>query len=337
VAVAGDDPFGDALDPTSGVGDLTGDFVEISTEVVGLPVDSAALTIARVGSMAVDELRAHIPKWLCEHVVEQRDVRAEVRARIDQVLEGITDDQLRDTLRAYRGAGQAVRFHPHDPASRLVGREFVDAVLPTSAAFGVDALERAVEQGPCLVVSNHLSYADGQFTDLILSAVEEEDVSDRLVFLSGPAAYDHPYRRLAALGINALPAVEVPPRSGSDKLSPDAIRRAHELMRGGYVVVLYPEFLRSRTGRLRSFVGEACRFADLEGLRIVPLALTGTEEAFPIHQHLLGPAPITLSVAEPVEVSRLGPEAAMAAAWHAIAEMLPDEYQPARGTSPLSS
>jgi len=335
--VPGDDPFDQAVDPTSGVGELTGDFVEVSTEVVGLSIDSAALTIARVGALNVEEFRKHIPDWLHEHVVDQQDVRTEVEQRITQVLAEFTDAQLGNTLRAYREAGRTVRFQPHDPAARVVGREFVDAVLPTSAAFGVDALERAVEQGPCLVVSNHLSYADGQFTDLILSAVEEEDVSDRLVFLSGPKAYDHPYRRLAVLGINALPAVEVSPQGATGKLSADAVVRAHELMRGGYVVVLYPELLRSRTGRLRSFAGETCSFADLAGLRLVPLALTGTEEAFPMHQHLLGPAPITLSVGEPIEVSPLGTEAAFEAAWRAIARMLPDGYQPAAGTSPVSS
>jgi 1-acyl-sn-glycerol-3-phosphate acyltransferase len=335
-----DEPFDRTLEPDSGVGELTGDHVEISSVLVRLTEETASMTVPRVVSLGPAGLREYAPGWLRQHVVDHEDLRDEVATRVAAALDELDDRQLSTILEAYATAGETVRFLPYVPAARHVSREFVRCVPTTTSTFGVDVLTEVVEQGPCLVVCNSLSYADSQFIDLLLSDVEDEDTTDRLVFLAGPRAYDHPYRRLAAVALNTVPVAPCPPRrfapaAEHSGIAGDAVELARQLLRGGYAVVLYPELLRSRSRSFGSFVEAACAFVPEQELRIVPMALTGSDEAFPVHQHQLGPAPITLSAGEPIDVAPLGARSALGAAWHQIAELLPPEYQPVHGTPPL--
>ena len=332
-----DDPFGEILEPSSGASDLTGEFVELSSEIADLPADAAALTVSQVLVMGVDGLREHVPGWLAQHVVDQQDLRAEVQTRIEAALLDMPQALLDRTLEALRGAGEEFRFYPHDPAARVLGREFIRSVLPHANAFGVDGLPRALDAGPTLVVCNQLSYADAQFTDLLLSDYEdsdEEELSYRLAFVVLSRAYDNPYRRMAAISLDTL--VFPAPDSALASAMANSLQQAHDLMARGRAVVLYAEGARSRSGRLGSFRRAASAFAATPNARIVPMAITGTDEAFPVHQHMLGPAAVTLSVGEAIEVEPLGPEAALGAAWREVADLLPDGYQPAAGTEPLT-
>jgi 1-acyl-sn-glycerol-3-phosphate acyltransferase len=331
-----DDPFGEILEPSSGASDLTGEFVELSSEITGLPADAAALTVKQVQAMGVDGLREHVPAWLAQHVVDQQDLRAEVQNRIEASLADMPQALLERTLEALHTAGDEFRFYPHDAAARLLGREFIRSVLPHANAFGVDALPRALDDGPTLVVCNQLSYADAQFTDLLLSDYEdsdEEELSCRLAFVVLPRAYDNPYRRMAAISLDTI-AFPSPDTALAASMA-GALQETHDRMARGHAVVLYAEGARSKSGRLGSFRRAASAFAATPGARIVPMAITGTDEAFPVHKHQLGPAAVTLSVGEAIEVEPLGPEEAMEAAWREVAELLPDGYQPAADTSPL--
>ncbi len=330
------DPFGEVLEPSSGASEFTGEFVELSSEVAGLPADAAALTVEQVLAMGVEGLRDHVPGWLAQHVVDQQDLREDVPHRIAAVLADMPVAVLERTLECLRDAGNEHTFYPHDLAARVIGREFVRSVLPHATAHGVDALPRALDAGPTLVVCNQLSYADAQFTDLLLSDYEdsdEEELAYRLAFVVLPKAYDNPYRRMAAISLDTLSFP--PPDSALASAMAGSLTQAHDLMKRGRAVVLYAEGARSKSARLGSFRRAASAFAALPGARIVPMAITGTDEAFPVHQHQLGPAAVTLSVGEAVEVEPLGPEAALEAAWHEVAELLPDGYQPAEGTEPL--
>ena len=331
-----DDPFGELLEPTSGASDLTGEFVELSSEIRDLPADASALTVQQVLAMGAEGLREHVPGWLAQHVVNQPDLRDEVPRRITSVLADMPVALLERTLDSLRQAGTETAFYPHDPAARLIGREFVRSVLPHATAHGVDALPRALDAGPTLVVCNQLSYADAQFTDLLLSDYEdsdEEELACRLAFVVLPRAYDNPYRRMAAISLDTLSFP--PPDSALASAMAGSLTQAHGLMNRGHAVVLYAEGARSKTGNLGSFRRAASAFAAIPGARIVPMAITGTDEAFPVHQHQLGPAAVTLSVGEAVEVEALGPEAALEAAWREVADLLPDGYQPLADTLPL--
>jgi len=331
-----DDPFGELLEPTSGASDLTGEFVELSAEIADLPADAAALTVQQVLVMGVDGLREHVPRWLAQHVVDQQDLRAEVQNRIEAALADMPQALLERTLEALHTVGDEFRFYPHDLAARVLGREFVRSVLPHANAFGVDALPRSLDAGPTLVVCNQLSYADAQFTDLLLSDYEdsdEEELSHRLAFVVLPRAYDNPYRRMAAITLDTI-AFPSPDEALASSMA-RALHESHDRMARGHAVVLYAEGVRSKTGRLGPFRRAASAFAATPGARIVPMAITGTDEAFPIHKHQLGPAAVTLSVGEAIEVEPLGPTGALEAAWREVAELLPDGYQPLEGVEAL--
>lgn len=317
----------------SGVCELSGDFVELSTDVVDLTREAATLTVEQVAAYTVDTLRERLPAWLAQHVHDSEDLRQDVQAGLRSAIAQCTEADLALTLANYRAVGQRVRFQPFDPAAQFMARAYLQEVPTQTVLFGADYLDDALEDGPCLLVCNSLSYSDAQHIDLLLFLYGHEDVADRLVYVVPPKIYDNPYRRMAALSFNTLPMSRV---GGPDTPTNPAelLLKASELMNNGFGVLLFAEGGRSRTGRLRSFLRLAT-LACQPGTSVIPMALTGTDVAFPMHEHQLIPAAVTMSVGDPLSVDELGPEGALTAAWRQVADLLPEEYQPDKDTPPL--
>ncbi len=326
----------------SGVGDLTGDHVELSAEVVDLTRSGAAMTVEQFARLSADELRALAPRWLSQHVVDEDDLRALVRRRVGDALEACSDESIEELLRRYPRAGREFRLYPFSTAARDVGREFLREVPPFTSLFGLEQLEEAMDRGPCLLVANHLSHGDSQFIDFVLAYYGADDLADRLVFAAGPQFYENPYRRMAAMTLNTLPIIESsrrgprrPTQREAARIVRGSLEQARVLMQSGFALVIYPEGTRSRSGRLGSFQEAAARYARVPGASIVPIAITGTDEAFPIHQHQLRPYAVTITAGEWIPVDTLGPVPALEAAWRALVAMVPEAYQPERGTPAL--
>ena len=72
-------------------------------------------------------------------------------------------------------------------------------------------------------------------------------------------------------------------------------------------VFLFPEGTRSEDGTLGSFREGAFRLAIEAGVDVVPLAISGTEQALPKHSLVFHPTRATLTVLPPVPTSGLAP------------------------------
>ncbi len=295
-----------------------------------------SLTVEELASTPLPVLREQIPRWLAYHAVDHEGLREATGRAVAEAIRRLDDADLARAITLYRELGTRWRFCPACEPARTIGHAYIRAMPRGPRVAGVDGLRAALEAGPTLVISNHLSYADSQFTDYLLATHGARDLADRLVFVAGPKVYESPLRRMAALTLNTLPTVQST-RLGRGGLSPrrvaeialGTVRQAGELMTAGRAVVLYAEGTRSRDRRLGPFIKAVGRYASVPGTRVVPLALTGTDVAFPVHHHELGPARVTITVGDPIAVGADGPAAALQTAWHALAALLPDDYRPA--------
>ena len=306
-------------------------------------MDIQSLTIENIAHTSVAGLREQTHRWLREFIIDHEvALRDEVEGLVARAMTECTDEGLATTLAGYRTMGEEFRLLPSDPVARHVGRAYLRAVPISRELHGAHRLRTALESGPCLLVSNHMSYADSQFVDLVLYLEDAADLADRVVSVAGPKVYQDPFRRMAAMSLNTLPTVQST-SLGRGVLSPrevarialGTVRQAGELMNVGYAVMLYAEGTRSRSGRLGSFFRATSRYARTPGCQIIPSALTGPDKGFPIHQHQVWPTPITLSFGDPIPVGEDGATAALERAWHQLAELLPDDYRPLPGTPAL--
>ena len=299
-------------------------------------------TIEEVATSTATTLRQCTPHWLKESVVDQDGLRERTVERIGAVLDSIGDAELERSIEAYRSVATEYRFYLADPSVRRIAREFLQEIPQSPLLVGLEHLRSAIAAGPCAVVSNHLSYADSQFTDFLPYQQGAGELAERFVFVAGPKVYVDPYRRMASISIHSLPTVQSS-RLGPGRLSAREVARiargtidqTHEQMIAGNAVLLYPEGTRSRTGRLGSFLRATGRYLAVEGARVVPIALTGADRAFPLHEDEIRPAPISLTIGAPIEVDHRDPQRALEAAWCAVAELLPPSYRPESRTPPL--
>lgn len=298
------------------------------------------LTIDEVTTTPIDQLRIRLPEWLAAYAYP--DFTDAATARTVAVLNAHSDDDILTAIAHYREVASEYHYYPADPVARAISRAFVRGMALDPHVEGIDNLRAALAAGPCLLLCNHLSYSDSQFTDLLLSECGADDLARGLVYVAGPKVYENAMRRMAATGLNTLPTAQSS-RLGRDGLSPREIARialrtvtqAAELMSAGRSILLYAEGSRSRSGRLGSFVRAAARYARVANTRVVPVALAGTNHSFPVHDTAMKPAPVRLTIGPAIEVDPGDRQAAIASAWQHIARLLPDAYRPDPATPPL--
>lgn len=280
-------------------------------------------------------LRGMLPSFLAGYIGDP-DAAARSVTEIAGLVAALPDSDVRRLLATLAGLGDEERLYPADPAARAVSRAWCRAILPAPSLEGAERLVAAMADGPALVVCNHLSYFDTSATDALFAWAGHEDVADRLVAVAGPKVYTDVFRRFAAMCLNTLPAPQSTQLEGTARLGPRELARralrsvanAHEAMAQGYVPLLYPEGSRTRTGRLRPFLKAVHRYMDVEGLSVVPMALTGTERVFPVDSERLYPAEVRIVVGTPLRVSAGDARAVLEAAHGSIAALLPPERRP---------
>lgn len=296
--------------------------------------------IEEIASLSLAGLREDLPAWLAEHV-GGADATAQSRIcrELSDALHMCEEPDLLAALEHYSLVGSEYRLYMANPVARKIGRAYMRELAIDPVVEGVEHLQKAMAQGPCLLVSNHLSYADSQFTDQLLSEVDVAGIADRLVFIAGPKVYSDAFRRLAAAGLNTLQTAQssrlthnaagLSPREIA-RIAIATVRRTRSLMDEGYLPLLYGEGSRSRSGRLGPYLRGVGRYPDGR-TQIVPLALEGTREAFPMHQRQLFHCPISIRLGAPILVGSRPPLEAMEEAWHALSSLLSPERRPEAG------
>ncbi len=160
----------------------------------------------------------------------------------------------------------------------------------------VEGEENIPEDGAAIFASNHLSFSDSIFLPLV--------VPRRMTFLAKSDYFDGrgiKGKLTAAFfkGVGQLPV----DRSGG-KASDAALRSGLKVLRRGELLGIYPEGTRSPDGRLYRGRTGVARMA-LEGkVKVLPVAMIGTDKAQPTGKKLPKVMRIGVKIGKPLDFSR---------------------------------
>lgn len=185
----------------------------------------------------------------------------------------------------------------------------------------VEGLDNVPVTGGALLVGNHVGTIDPPLTGALVDRLDVYYMAKSEHFATRPV-------RWLFRGFNAFPVV----RGSADRT---ALRHTLELLRGGHIVLVYPEGSRSPDGRLgrpQAGVGFLARHG---GVPVIPVAVWGTETVLPRgskrirrgHVHVSYGPPVPLPPSDPV--AKRDNRAVAAAIMGAISAMLPQRYRAA--------
>jgi len=137
----------------------------------------------------------------------------------------------------------------------------------------VEGEEHVPEDGPAIMASNHLSYADWLFLPLTLSR--------RVTFVAKAEYFTSPgvkgwFQKKFFSG-----AGQVPIDRGSASAAEGALSSARRILEGGDLFGIYPEGTRSHDGRLYRGKTGVARLALETKAPVIPVAVVGTDVVAP--------------------------------------------------------
>jgi len=199
-----------------------------------------------------------------------------------------------------------------------VGRIIVRMLLLLLTRWRVRGKENIPSQGPLLVVANHLSLADPPLLGVSLSR--------KVIFMAKKELFRS---RIIGYFIGSFGAFPV----HRGRMDRQALRRAERLLAQGLVLVMFPEGMRSHSGRLRPAFPGSALIASHNSVPILPVGITGTEKIKGVawilrrpqitvnigHPFNLPPASSRLTKAELTELTNF--------IMRHVAELLPLEYR----------
>ncbi|MGE0548788.1 MAG: AMP-binding protein [Kofleriaceae bacterium] len=188
----------------------------------------------------------------------------------------------RDRLRKEKEADEAAQDDDIDVPKPLVSigrralrggmRALYERVLETD----VYGQSQVPPFGGYIVVANHASHLD---TGLVKYALGEQ--GDALVALAAKDYFfEDPVRRMYFENFTNLVPME---RHGSLR---ESLRLAGEVIRDGYILLIFPEGTRSETGVMTDFKPSLGYLAMTNRCGILPMYLSGTHEAMPKGRYL---------------------------------------------------
>ena len=199
-----------------------------------------------------------------------------------------------------------------------VSRVIVIILLFLLTRWQVRGKENVPQQGPLLVVANHLSLADPPLLSVTLDR--------KAIFMAKKELFHFKPIGYFIRGLGAFPVHR-------DRLDRRGLHQAYQVLAGGLALVMFPEGMRSRTGQLRPAFFGAALIASHTGIPILPIGISGTERIErPLW--LLRRPRITVNIGQPfhLPVQSTRPtrqelaESTKIIMQH-IAELLPQEYR----------
>ncbi|RZQ64673.1 lysophospholipid acyltransferase family protein [Amycolatopsis suaedae] len=178
--------------------------------------------------------------------------------------------------------------------------------------------ERIPRQGPALLVLNHVSHLDPA-VDAVF--VHRQKRVPR--FLAKDSVAKAPIFGRIFLGSGGIPVYRGSATAG------DSLRAAHQALREGKVVVIYPEGTITKDPDgwpKRSFTG-AARLAIENDVPVIPIARWGTQDIFNGYTKKFRPFPrktVTHSVGEPIDLGAYRGRQASSATLREVTELMMD-------------
>lgn len=265
-----------------------------------------------------------------------------LRRRLTELLDGFGEPELASFWERVGTTGGSWGHHPPDPVARAISRWVHELVLaPASTLQGAEALE-AARAAPVLLMGNHLSFADLNILDFMISRTPFRDVADGLSVIVGPKVYADPLRRLASLCFGTIKTAQSTSRaSGEARMSSREVARisrrtlhtAHEQMRVGHPLAVFVEGSRSRSGAMLRTLAAVSRYLEREDALVLPWGIAGSEILMPPGEDRVTPGRVSVRLGRPIAAATLRERCAesrrliMDTVGFLIAALLPAPYR----------
>jgi 1-acyl-sn-glycerol-3-phosphate acyltransferase len=258
------------------------------------------------------------------------DIRQSLSRELDEAGPGALEalcDRLAST-------GRGWHYYARDPLARRIHEILAERLLgPDLTRVDLDHLEE-LEGRPVVMVANHLSYSDANVLDVLLRRAGADSLCDRLTVIAGPKVYSTLRRRFSSL---CFGTIRVPQSSG--RACEEAVMPTREIARAarqaidaalhrlslGDALLVFAEGTRSRSCEMQHLLPGAARYLDFPGSLVLPVALTGTEDLFPIGERTFRPAPSRRGLAARFQPTRCAPAVDGIAAWSSTASAWPSQ------------
>ena len=199
-----------------------------------------------------------------------------------------------------------------------VARVVVRVLLFLLTSRQVSGKENVPNQGPVLVVANHLNLTDPPLLGISLSR--------KVKFMAKEELFRSRFSSYFIRSFGAFPVY----RKQTDR---QAIRQAKQVLAEGLALVMFPEGKRSRSAQLQPALSGSALIAVHSGAPILPVGITGTEKIKGVGWLLHRPR-ITVNIGHPfypppINSKLTKDELARLTSYimERIAELLPQEYQ----------
>lgn len=159
-----------------------------------------------------------------------------------------------------------------DKFVRIISTKVLDRYMKKYARMKIQGLENIKDiQKPVIYVCNHLSNADALVVKKVLKGI------DSPTFVAGVKLSRNVVTNLA---ISTCKTTNIKPNS-PDK---EGLKKIISLVKGGESIVIFPEGTRSREKKLNEAKKGVLLIAKMTKVPIVPIAINGTENLYPINE-----------------------------------------------------
>jgi len=266
---------------------------------------------------------------------------AEIRASLERVIDEAGRGAIDHLAARLAGSGRDWSYYPGDPLARRIHHVLAPRVLTDAPAIAGLEHVATVAGRPVVLIANHLSYSDANLIEVVLEAAGARELSNRLTVIAGPKVYSNVRRRFSSLCFGTIKVPQSTARSSAEAVMPSrevaraarrSIATALARLERGDALLVFPEGNRSRSAAMQPFLPGVARYLEPPAW-ILPVAIAGTQQLFPIDGDALTPVPLAMRIGRPVAAADLRAQTrgdrrlTMDCIGYGVARLLPREYR----------
>jgi 1-acyl-sn-glycerol-3-phosphate acyltransferase len=160
----------------------------------------------------------------------------------------------------------------------------IRSILRINGGFEIKGKENIPLEGGVLVSANHISYLDPPLVGSLLPR--------RATFMARSGLFDIPVLGWIIKGA-AFPV-------DREKTRPSTIKETVRRLKGGELIVIFPEGKRSDSGELMDAKRGVGMIASLSRVPVVPALIVGSDRALPVDAKWLKRARVTVVIGKPI-------------------------------------